>query len=193
MRADDEGFVGNPKKVQRMIGASDDDYKILLSKRFVLVFESSVMVIKHWLIHNTIRMDRYHPTAYLEEKNSLNVKENKAYTLAENGMATNGLPSGNHLVPQVKLSKDNLSKSNLSETSAHGEFKNVFLTKEEHTNLLTTLGDSATTSLIAELSSYIASSGKKYKSHYATLQNWARRKMQEHQKSIIRKGKGVIL
>ena len=68
MRADDEGFVGNPKKIMRMIGSGDDDYKVLITKRFILTFESSVMVIKHWLIHNTIRMDRFNETAYKDEK-----------------------------------------------------------------------------------------------------------------------------
>lgn len=109
MRADDEGFVGNPKKVIRMIGASEDDYKILVAKRFVLLFESAVMVIKHWLIHNTIRMDRFGETVYREEKALLSVKENKAYT-----MATTWQPNGNHLATQVKLSKDKLSKDRLT-------------------------------------------------------------------------------
>ena len=62
MRADDDGFVNNPKKIQRMIGASDDDYKILIAKSFVLRFESGVIVIKHWRINNYIQKDRYKET-----------------------------------------------------------------------------------------------------------------------------------
>ena len=58
MRADDDGFINNPKKIQRMVGASDDDCKLLLMKRFIIVFESGVVVIKHWRIHNYIRNDR---------------------------------------------------------------------------------------------------------------------------------------
>lgn len=80
MRADDDGFLNNPKKVQRMIGASDDDLKVLLSKRFLLPFDSGVVVIKHWKIHNYIQKDRYKPTVYQEEKAQLQVKENGAYT-----------------------------------------------------------------------------------------------------------------
>ena len=68
MRADDEGFIGNPKKIMRLIGVQDDDMKILLAKRFILSFESGVVVIKHWLIHNTIRMDRFNKTSYGKEK-----------------------------------------------------------------------------------------------------------------------------
>lgn len=83
MRADDDGFVGNPKRVQRNVGASDDDLKILVVKRYLLVFEDGVIAIKHWRMHNTIQSDRYTPTEYLEERNLLRIKENKAYSLHE--------------------------------------------------------------------------------------------------------------
>ena len=63
MRADDEGFVNNPKKIQKMIGASDDDIRILVMKRYVLTFESGIIVIKHWKIHNYIQSDRFKPTS----------------------------------------------------------------------------------------------------------------------------------
>lgn len=91
MRADDDGFIGNPKRVQRLIGASDDDFKILIAKRFVLAFEDGVIVIKHWRMHNTIRADRYTPTAYQEELSMLLMKDNKSYSLTSgNQMATTG-------------------------------------------------------------------------------------------------------
>lgn len=106
MRADDEGFVGNPKRITRMIGSSEDDFKLLIAKRFLLAFNSGVVVIKHWLIHNTIRMDRFNPTTYEKEKSTLLIKENKAYTDNLNS----GKPFGNQLAPQVKLSKVNLIK-----------------------------------------------------------------------------------
>jgi len=104
MRADDDGFVGNPKKILRMIGGNDDDLKILTAKRFILIFESGVIVIKHWLIHNSIRKDRYHPTQYLEEKGKLRLKENNAYTDDVNV----GKKLGNQVASQVKVSKDKL-------------------------------------------------------------------------------------
>ena len=68
MRADDDGFINNPKKIQRMIGACDDDLKVLIVKRFIIPFESGIVVIKHWKIHNYIRNDRYKETVYQEEK-----------------------------------------------------------------------------------------------------------------------------
>lgn len=84
MRADDDGFINNPKKIQRMIGAADDDIKVLITKKFIIPFESGIVVIKHWKIHNYIQKDRYKPTMYLDEKSMLETKENKGYTLKEN-------------------------------------------------------------------------------------------------------------
>lgn len=80
MEADDEGFVGNPKSIQRICRASDDDLKLLFAKNFVLGFESGVIVIKHFKMHNAIRQDRIKETSYLDEKNKIVLKENFSYT-----------------------------------------------------------------------------------------------------------------
>lgn len=79
MRADDDGFVDSPRKIQRAIGCSDDDLKLLILKQFVIAFESGVIVIRHWKVHNTIQADRYHETIYKEEKNSLVLNETGIY------------------------------------------------------------------------------------------------------------------
>lgn len=84
MRADDDGFIGNPKKVMKIVGASDDDLKLLIAKRFVLCFEDGVIVIKHWRMHNTLSQNRYHETQYVDEKSMLKLKENGSYSF-ENG------------------------------------------------------------------------------------------------------------
>lgn len=81
MRGDDDGFINNPKKIQRMIGASDDDLKLLITKNFIIPFESGIVVIKHWKIHNYIRGDRKKDTVYPEEMSMLETKGNGAYTL----------------------------------------------------------------------------------------------------------------
>lgn len=81
MRADDDGFVNSPKKIMRMTGASQDDLKMLIAKSFLIPFESGVVVIKHWKIHNYIQKDRYKETLYTEEKAMLCEKENKEYYL----------------------------------------------------------------------------------------------------------------
>ena len=103
MLADDDGFINSPRKIQRMIGAAEDDLKILLTKRFVLLFESGVIVVKHWKINNLIRKDRYHETIYKTDKEQLFLKENGAYTFNEN----EGLPMVNHGLTEVSLGKVN--------------------------------------------------------------------------------------
>lgn len=84
MRADDDGFIGNPKKIMRIIGALEDDLKLLIAKRFVLSFEDGVIVIKHWRMHNTLSQNRYHETQYVDEKSMLKLKDNGSYSF-ENG------------------------------------------------------------------------------------------------------------
>lgn len=113
MRADDDGFINNPRKIQRMIGASEDDLKLLIAKRFVLAFENGVIVIKHWKIHNYIRKDRYHPTLYQEEKQSIDVKDDGSYTDHLNLLPTNGQPDDNQRLTEVRLGKDRLGKDRL--------------------------------------------------------------------------------
>lgn len=93
MNADDDGFVSNPRKIQRMCGASNDDYSLLIMKRFILVFESGVIVIKHWRMHNYIQSDRYKPTDYIDEKKMLGLKKNKSYTLDESQMDSRCIPA----------------------------------------------------------------------------------------------------
>ena len=148
MRADDDGFLNSAKKIQRMVGCSDDDMRILIAKRFIITFESGVIVIKHWRINNYIRVDRYKPTMYEKEKALLYVKPNGAYTLnADSGvpLATisvtkllpsgipDGIPSGipsdnqgipddNHVVYQMetqyRLDKNSIDKSSIDNSKS---------------------------------------------------------------------------
>ncbi len=108
MRADDDGFINNPKRIQRMVGAGDDDLKLLIAKSFIITFDSGVVVIKHWRIHNYIQNDRYKPTTYAEEKALLSVKPNKAYTLN-----TECIHDGYIEDTQVRLGKDRLVKDRI--------------------------------------------------------------------------------
>lgn len=120
MRADDDGFVNNPKRIQRTIGAADDDLKLLIAKRFVLAFESGVIVIKHFKIHNWIRKDRYRPTRYQEELKMLVLKENGAYTEAVNQLSTNCQPTDN--LGKVSIGKSSIGKSSIDKNSNHRSY-----------------------------------------------------------------------
>ncbi|EGO8331460.1 DNA replication protein [Enterococcus faecalis] len=146
MRADDDGFINNPKKIQRMVGCGDDDLKPLMAKRFILVFDSGVIVIKHWKIHNYIRNDRYKPTLYQEEKAELAEKNSKAYTFktevieSENHL---GIPDDNRMGyqmdTQVRLGKDRLvkdkKKNSVEPSSTMPElFEKVWKTYPKKTN-----------------------------------------------------------
>ncbi|MDU2106229.1 DnaD domain protein [Clostridium sp.] len=108
MRADDDGFVNNPKKIQRMIGAGDDEMKMLIAKKFIIPFDSGVCVIKHWRIHNYIQKDRYKETVYKEEKSYLLLKDNKSYKY----MGTPCIQDVSIPETQVRIGKDSLDKNN---------------------------------------------------------------------------------
>lgn len=108
MRADDDGFVNNPKKIQRMIGSGDDEMKMLIAKKFIIPFDSGVCVIKHWRIHNYIQKDRYKETVYKEEKSHLLLKDNKSYKY----MDTPCIQDVSIPETQVRIGKDSLDKNN---------------------------------------------------------------------------------
>lgn len=107
MFADDDGFVNNPRSIMRQCGACDDDMKILLAKNFVLLFETGVIVIKHWRIHNYIQKDRYHPTKYQEEMSLLTENKNGGYSLD-----TTCIQTVSNVDTEVRLGKVSLGKSN---------------------------------------------------------------------------------
>ena len=117
MRADDDGFINNPKRIMRMIGSGDDDLKLLILKKFIIPFESGVVVIKHWRINNYLRTDRYKETAYIDEKSRLEIKENGAYTLIESGMDTAGIPNGYQCETQDRIGKDRIGKDRIGKVS----------------------------------------------------------------------------
>lgn len=119
MRADDDGFINNPKKIQRMVGGSDDDLKVLVAKRFIIPFESGIVVIKHWKIHNYIQKDRYKATVYREEKERLCLKDNNAYTL----MDTPCIQSVDETETQVRLGKESIGKESIEGENAPAKRK----------------------------------------------------------------------
>lgn len=169
MYADDDGFV-SPRKIMRMTGAGEDDLKILIAKGFLIPFENGVVVVKHWKMNNELKKDRYTPSQYSEQKEVLYVKENGAYTLDQNKGTPLCLQNVSKMDTQVSIGKVSIDKT------THGELKNVFLSDDEYKKLVERYGRSAISQLIGELSTYMASSGKRYKDHYATLLNWAKRK-----------------
>lgn len=127
MRADDDGFVNSPKKIMRMVGATQDDLSILALRKFIIPFDNGVVVIKHWRINNYLRNDRYKETVYKEEKALLSIDENGSYTL--------GIPDVNQVVDQrytqVRLGKDSIDKDNKTYVCAFESLWSIYPRKKE--------------------------------------------------------------
>ena len=117
MRADDDGFINNPKAIMRNVRCSEEDLRLLANKKFIIPFETGVVVIKHWKIHNYIRNDRYKETKYKEEKEKLLLDENNSYTTGipnDNQMDTVGIPVVSKMDTQVRLGKDSIDNNNIT-------------------------------------------------------------------------------
>jgi len=201
MRADDDGFINNPRKIQRMIGATDDDLKLLIAKNFIITFESGVVVIKHWKIHNYIQKDRYKKTVYLEEKKRLSEKGNKAYTLTDTqciqdvyntdtqvrgGEASLGKASielvedtGGVAPTRSKL----LNKNKKPLKHKYGEYKKVLLTDEQKEKLIKDLGENLFSKCITFLDEYIEEKGYKSKNHNLAIRRWVINAVKERERT----------
>lgn len=186
MRADDDGFVASPKRIIKLIGATEDDYKILIGKKFIIPFESGVCVITDWRINNYLRNDRYTETVYKEEKDSLILNENGKYEF--------GIPKVDR-----ELSNSNSNSNTLSNTNTligeketkhkYGEYKNVLLTYTELERLKQEFGEEQTQEAITYLDEYIEMKGYKAKSHNLALRKWVFDAVKEHQRKTPQKPK----
>lgn len=121
MRGDDDGFVDSPKRIMRLTGASEDDIKLLITKQFLIPFDSGVVVIRHWKIHNYLRSDRYKGTQYQVEKSILTEGANGIYCLSDGIPAvyqasTDRLPDGSITKNRLKKDKYICAKAHLEET-----------------------------------------------------------------------------
>jgi hypothetical protein len=186
LRADDDGFLSNVKQVQRMTGNKDDDLKILFAKQYLIPFESGVVVIKHWKIHNYIQKDRYHPSR-LPEKEEVEVNNYGEWEKKSVSSVSNMYPD---CIQHVSIGKDRLGKDRLGKDrkdikpSRHryGEYKNVLLSDADVGKLKNEFPNDWE-GRIERLSAYMASTGKSYKNHLATIRNWARMQKERDEKS----------
>ena len=195
MLADDDGFVNSPKSIMRQAGASTDALNLLMAKRFILAFDSGVIVIKHWRIHNYIQKDRYKESKYMEEKATLKIDQNGAYTECIQDVST--------LDTQVRLGKDRdrieLGEDSIEEAQPpkatrhkYGMYENVLLTDEDYKRLTEEFPHDYS-DRIERLSEYIASTGKKYKNHLATIRSWARKDTKPQGRPVANKSSNPFL
>ena len=158
MRADDDGFVASPKRIIKLIGATEDDYKILIAKKFVIPFESGVCVITDWRINNYLRNDRYTETIYKEEKDSLVLDEKGKYNL--------GIPL---VDPVLSLSNSNTNTNIYNkeenqvkeERHKHGEYGWIKLTDDQYNRLKSEYSN--IDKIIDRIDEYVQSNGNKNK------------------------------
>ena len=177
MRADDDGFINSPKKIMRIVGATQDDLNILILRKFIIPFESGIVVIKHWKIHNYIAKDRYTETKYKEEKAQLELDNNNSYTTC--------IQPVYEMDTQVRLGKDRLGKVSIDNTTSeetspvdtakaskrkYGTYKHVLLKDEELQKLQQDYSNWE--QLITYLDEYIEMKGYKAKSHYLAIKKW---------------------
>lgn len=114
MGADDEGFIDKAKTIQRTIGASDDDMKLLIAKGFLIPFESGVVVIRHWRIHNYIQADRFQATIYQDEKEQLDFDKSKIASIKPLDQCIQNVSK---MDTQVRLGEDRLDKDRLDKVN----------------------------------------------------------------------------
>jgi len=122
MEADDDGFLDNYRGLIRSTNSSEDDLKVLIGKRFLIIFPSKIIAVKHWLINNTIRKDRYTATKHLDEKRALLVKENGSYT----ELIKSGIPDGNQVATQYRIGEDSKGKDRREKEPTPSEISKSF-------------------------------------------------------------------
>ena len=209
MEADDDGFLNRAKRIQRSIGAAENDLNLLIEKRYILAFPGDVVVIKHWRMNNQIRKDRYTPTQYQDEFNLLEIKPDGAYTeKVGDTLATTWQPNGNQMATQYRLGKDSIGKDSVdnmqpdsdeSEQPAqpkkkkptkhkYGEFQNVLLTDPEYEKLADDFGADLRDKAISFLDAYIEEKGYKSKSHNIAIRRWVIEAVRENESKPQRYG-----
>ena len=180
--ADDDGFNNQVQMAMLKAHASTDDLKILMAKNFVIRFESGVIVIKHWRMHNTLRKDRYTPTNYQEEFRQLGIKENGSYSLGCQVVAKR--------LPQVSIGKESIGKDSLGECSVVDDTATateenqlklvggslgkgvVYLTDSQLHDLMDRLGLDAFNRYVDRLATFIIDKNAHVNNHYETILKW---------------------
>ena len=176
--ADDDGFINAPKSIMRVIGAKDDDMRVLQAKGYTIPFDSGVIVIKHWRMHNSLRKDRYNPNPQLEnERKQLIINDRKEYELVTtwqptgNQLATNGY----HSIGKDSIGKDSIGSGRDKSQPTRTHFTPPTLEEvkayciERNNNI-----DAEYFIDFQEARGWVLSNGKKMKDWKATIRTWER-------------------
>jgi hypothetical protein len=186
MRGDDEGFVNNPKKLARMLGSGDDELKVLIAKKFIILFDSGVIVIKHWKMHNYIRGDRIKETNYADERDMLLTNENGSYTMIDDDVGQMSVnPPSNVSVVEDSIGKVRKGKVSIVDNMCAYEKESDFsLSRDTHYDNLSKEYKEALQVFIESMglsypfddfvNSLQAKASYKYKNFVKTYRTWAK-------------------
>lgn len=179
MRADDEGFINNTRKIMKITGSGEDDLKILISKKFIIPFASGVLVIRHWKANNYLNNARIKKTLCVEEKAQLMLSENSEYEL----ISADVKPMLNRCLTDVKPEEKRIEENSIEEyrrESTHAHVKNslgdflsvVKIEKKDLAKLITKHGEENVLKVLEKIDNYCLSTGKRYKSYFHRALNW---------------------
>ncbi len=112
LHADDEGFVAGARRLSLFCGTTEEDLQNLADIGYIIQFESGVVLITHWHIHNTIRKDRFMPSLHRKEKALVTLVDH-VYELADMSAAECTEPEVNIEEPIMSASMaSNMSTNN---------------------------------------------------------------------------------
>lgn len=212
MRADDDGFIGSPKRITAMVGARQKDLDLLISEGLIISFDSGVCVIADWRINNCIRKDRYTETVYSDLKSKLKPRDNGSFVLADPYGIPNDNQTSDNWDTQVSIGKDSVDKISIDKESVNKDRLDKISIDEvsadtytepkadsapqkqkygEYKNVF--LSDEELRKLKSEfpndwqerierLSEYMACKGTSYNNHFAVIRSWAKRETPKIQK-----------
>ena len=193
VRADDEGFVGQPRSIMRLCCASEDDLKLLIAKGFIIPFQSGVIVITHWNVNNTLRKDRQKSTIYEHERAMLETRDNGVYTLTTNCQPNDNQVSTKcpHSIGEYSIEEISIGESNASPPSGEtapapekkkpvfhkfGEYGHVKLTTEQHQKLIEDYGEQTITDYVQRIDEYVQMhQNRRYDDYNLAIRNWIAR------------------
>lgn len=122
--ADDEGFVQNPKMVVRILNCPEHCLSELAQAGYLISYPSGVVLVTHWMLHNTIRKDRFQPTVCTAEKDAVNLISqvyaltNPVGNASDTDLITTSCQTDTQEAAQYSIDQYSLDKSSLVQYSA---------------------------------------------------------------------------
>ena len=155
--ADDRGFF-QPRRLQKMCGFTDDDFKILIAKGYFISFESGVIVITDWNKNNWLDKRRIQETEYVEELKLLSLI-NEKYELNEHCLA-----DAKQALRENRIEENRIEQNSIDNTRhKFGIYGRVKLTTKQYEKLVEDFSKEIVDKKIEQLDEYVESNNNKNK------------------------------